>query len=127
MKNVTPHMNGSYTTDTGSIINRHTGCIIEEPAILLDTETGTALKAGEAEYVTRYLSKAYDAYKRVGSNPSYLQIITFDKYKHLTIDQICALLNYLQNHLEEKQVSNLLSMNKNDLIAKLNKLYEIGW
>lgn len=85
---------------------------------------------------------------------SYLQIITFGD-KNLTINQICTLLNYEQAHLDElkqsgalkqminsasgvinnnhdtnsqqKPTSNLLSMNEDDLVETLDKLYTAGW
>lgn len=161
MKDITPHINGSYTTDKGSIINIHTGHIIEEPAILLDTETGTILKIGNSENITQHLNlkKVYNIYEQLGDThmrhpSSYLQIITFGD-KNLTIDQICTLLNYEQAHLDElkqsgalrqmlnsasgvinsnhntnsqqKPTSNLLSMNEDDLVETLDKLYTAGW
>lgn len=127
MKTIQPHQNGSFITDTGSIYNRYTNCIIEEPALLMDTDTMTILKAGNAENVKRYLNKAYAAYKSVGYDVTHLQIIVFDKYKNLSIDQICTILNYLSNHLEPETVKELLGMSESSLISKLNSLYEIGF
>lgn len=127
MKELQPHQNGSFITDTGSIYNRYSKCIIEEPAVLMDTDTMTMLKVGNAEYVKQYLNKACTAYKNMGNDITHLQIIVFDKYKNLSIDQICTMINYLSNHLEPKQVQELLSLSESKLIDKLNRLYEIGF
>lgn len=127
MKTIQPHQNGSFTTDTGSIYNRYTNRIIEEPALLMDTDTMTMLKVGEAENVKRYLNKAYVAYKNMGEDITHLQIIVFDKYKNLSIDQICTMLNYVSNHLEPETVQKLLSLSESNLIDELNSLYEIGF
>lgn len=127
MKTIQPHQNGSFTIDTGSIYNRYTNCIIEEPALLMDTDTMTILKVGEAENVKRYLNKAYVAYKSVDEDVTHLQIIVFNKYKNLSIDQICTILNYLSNHLEPETAKELLGMSESSLISKLNHLYEIGF
>ena len=124
-----PHQNGMYAVLGGSILNKYTGCLIEEPATLLDINTGTVLKMGEKEYVERYMRKAFDNFRKTGfpENADALALITYDKYKSLTADQICTLMNYLANSLEPERVQEILSASWETMTQELNKLYEIGW
>lgn len=129
MQKFEPHQNGMYTVLGGSIYNKYTGCLIEEPATLLDINTGTVLKMGEKEYVERYMHKASDNFRKTGfqEDADALRLIAYEKYGALSIDQICTIMNYLPNSLEPERVQELLGMSQETLVGELNKLYEIGW
>lgn len=128
MKTFQKHENGPFEEIDGSVYCKLTGTILEHPAILVDLETGTVLKNADEDIVKAYFGTFCSEILKIEPKSVYnYKVIVFDKYRNLSVDEICTLMNYMRNSIGPEKMRELLSMRPEHLKEKLNKLVEIGW
>lgn len=117
------HENGIFTVDCGSIINKQNGMGITNPSVVIDTDTGTVLKIGDAVWVKDYYNKLCNV--ALDINCTFL---TFDRYRGaLDVDGICTIMNYMMNSLGQERTCQLIQMPVVDLLKEITRLQLIGW
>lgn len=117
------HENGIFTVNCESIINKQDGMIVENPSVIIDTNTGTVLKIGDVSWVKDYYSKLCSIFSKANCI-----LFTFDRYQgSLDADSICTIMNYLMNSLGPNRISKLLEMPMSDLLKEVARLQSIGW
>lgn len=116
-----------FVEQGGSVYNTMRDCIVEDPAILVDTSDGIVYKLGEASMCTAYLPKLINALKIADTDTSGITLVKFDKYGSLSITDICTFMNYSKNSIGAENMKELLSMPKPALKEKLKMLHEIGF
>lgn len=127
-----PHENGPWSLENGMFINAYVSdACTNDPAVYIDMEDGTLLKSGDASMVKDYAGLHTSELLRNGFSDMAkgLTVIEFDRYPSakLTADEICTLMNYLQNSLGAEKVQALFQMEEEKLKEKLKALYEIGF
>ena len=129
MREIQQHENGIFTVEDGSIFCKMTNTIIENPAIMIDMETGGVLKNGDVSIVAPYFHTFCERHKKMGMEEElkWFKVITFEKYGAFSADELCTLMNYMRNSIGPEKMAALLNMDEKDLKEKLQKLSEIGW
>lgn len=128
MKTFQKHENGPFKELDGSVYCELIGTIIEHPAVLVDLETGTVLKNTDEDIVKAYFAAFCSEMLKIDPKSVYnYKVIVFDKYKNLSVDEICTLMNYMRNSIGPEKMRELLSMKPENLKGKLSRLAEIGW
>ena len=129
MSNVNPHNNGPWYIEHGAACNRYSNACTNNPAILVDTETGVVLKSGDKFMVQNYMLQAVSQYLNndLVSMAQALTVITFDRYHTLNIDEICTLMNYMQNSIGPRKMNELLTMDETALKAEIKRLTLYGF
>lgn len=129
------HENGSLTTYFGMIVehNVHNSSInMNNPVIVIDTDTGTVLKCGDSltSNIKEWYETAIKGYLSMGFQDcaDALKIIYFDRYNGiLDIDGICTLINYIRNSIGADKMKKLLSMNEDGIKQEVERLQSIGF
>lgn len=94
--------------------------VITEPAIIIDTETGTLLKYGNmSERLTAYLKRCHCANLPV-------KLIEFNQLD-FTMDEICTIINYASNCHGENLLKLLNMTNKTDIQVTIKKWQNFGY
>lgn len=103
---------------------RHNGSIIENPAILVSSETGIC-KYGEQSMVEQAFTSRMNALKKVGDIDTKLMVVSFDKFE-LSNNQICAVLNRCLGLADNtfSFLSNLLNSPNDVIINSVNELLD---
>lgn len=129
MKEFKPHENGMHVVECGSIINKSSGNIVENPAVCIDMNTGSMMKVGDMGMVESWYNTAVHRFLQndMTKDAESLQLIKFEKYEKLSQDEICTMMNYMANSIGEEKMKELLSMDEAALHEKLARLAEIGW
>ncbi len=128
---MTLHENGPWYLNNGIFTNRYVPeAHTDNPAIYIDMDEGTLLKAGDANMVESYAATHIDRLLKYGFNKlaKGLTVIQFKNHSetHLTADEICTLMNYLGQTLGKETVNKLFQMPETELKNKLQKLQNIG-
>ena len=85
-------MNGNFITENNiSVFNKVTQRFIDEPAIIMMKDIGSPLRIGEYKELETYFNSIP---KELNEN---MELIQFNEFK-LSAQEICNLLNYLQNY-----------------------------
>lgn len=125
---MTLHKNGPWFVENRLLVNKYGSCT-NNPSICIDKSNGCVLKCGDAEMVCNYGATAIDAYNKVGwtEQAESITVITFDRYGFLNIEDICTLMNYMQNSIGVEKMQRLLSMGKDELTGEIQMLQELGF
>lgn len=116
MKTFQKHENGPFEEIDGSIYCKLTGRILEHPAILVDLGTGTILKNADESIVKAYFTTFCSEILKIEPKSVYnYKVIVFDKYKNLSVDEICTLMNYMRNSIGPEKMRELLCMEPDHL------------
>lgn len=148
MKNEnTLHKNGPLKVEYGSIYG-FTGNMIENPAIILDipdesaddSEIVTLHKYGNTESMQKAYETMHTRYENAGCEDMVksLTLIVFnvqtgfadyDKFSgaRFSPDEICTLINYLNNSITIKQFRELFYVEEDRMHARLAELASIGF
>lgn len=131
------HENGPYTVNEGSMIHINGYNLIDYPSILIDTDTGTVLKSGRYDVVYPAYQRVCTAYQKLPELLSSIKLITFNaKYPefdyspeghNFDIDEICTIMNYMNNCIGEDKMNELFTMSLQDLQEKIKTLQSIGF
>lgn len=113
-------------------MNNATGCLIQEPGVLMMLDIGAPLKIGEYKWCEDYLNYILEKLPADFVNEQY-QLIKFNvahpelgfepEGYNLTADEICTLFNYLQNFSIGREGWAKLSQMSGDELK--NRLSEI--
>lgn len=125
------HENGPWYVDNGLFVNTYSNACTNDPAVYIDTEAGTLLKTGDANMVKMYAATHIDRLTKAGFTDmtKELIVIEFNRYPDakLDADEICTIMNYLNNCLNPEQVYEILHMNEPQLKEKIAALQKIGF
>lgn len=127
---MTLHKNGPWKVINGAMIDHmYSGTCLNHVAILIDGDTGTLLKIGTPEFINKYFQTIISKYKEKGLSDfiNNWKIYEFDRYGFLNIDDICTIVNYLQNCISAEKVKELFAMNEPQLRSKIQTLQTIGF
>ena len=140
IKEKKPHENGIYEIRYGDIFNKYTDMPIENPAIIIDMETGAVIKCGSLSKIEKYYENFIERTSKImpGEEQNIVlfnfdHITGFEHYdKHtnakFTNDEICTLINILNNCLGIERIKRLLyELNEQQLHDELKRLRDIGW
>lgn len=112
----------------GSIYSDITKTIINDPAIIVDTD-GVLLSYGNAEYVSQRYERMKNAYEKVNllEEMDDKLFIKFDTFEgKLTNEEVCTLINYGMNaHMSS--FYDMFSMSPTELKARLKQLHAYGY
>lgn len=129
------HKIGNYEVIDGTIFSKSTKCGIMEPSIILHITTGGILKIGSADSIKEYWERKIINLPDFAEEYAMLEFNAktgdeqVDSYynKNLDIDEVCTLINYMNNHIGEEAIQQLLSMELHQLKDKIKNLQEIGY
>lgn len=124
------HENGPWYTENGLMINKYNeNACTNNPAVFLDTAEGCLLKSGDAQMVQAYAATVIDTYTKNGMTDftKGMTVITFDRYAYLDIDAICSIMNWFNNSIGSKAMTEFLTMNGEQLKAKITELQQFGF
>lgn len=128
------HENGPWYVESGMMVNRYNEKgRTNRPAVFLDKEAGTLLKAGDVDMVRAYAATSIDAYMKHGAKDisESMTVVSFDYYSCLNIDDICSVINYMNNSIGKEAMQDilqdLLSMDDSQLRAKIKQLQRFGF
>lgn len=115
----------------GSICGEYLSGFIDNMCIIVDKDTGSIMKYGDAETsdIKQYYQNMIEKYQKAGFDDmaNCLMLIEFDRYDGiLSIEEICTIVNYGMNCHSERFLE-LFSMNENDLHQRITKLKEYGY
>lgn len=127
------HQNGTWFVADNQILNRYNNLIAltNTVGLVIDAGTGTVLRtaskdAAEAYFATMIhalndtANKGVSAAKHMADN---IQLVTFNlKDGPLDIEQICTLINYMNNTIGSDNMKALLALDQEQLIAKAEEL-----
>lgn len=82
-----------FYVENGTLMNRNTRVGINNPAILIDTETEIMVKCGEAKIVRGYYEKLKEPYTKMGMD----DILLYLELNTLTVEEQAFLFNRLIN------------------------------
>ena len=94
----------------GSIMNHATGCLLQEPAMIMMTSLGAPLKLGEYNELKTYFDKftsemhqknapeLAEDYELIKFNVAHPDLDFAPEGFNFTADEICTLFNWLQNY-----------------------------
>lgn len=122
------HTNGPWSVENGLMVNKYGACT-NNPAVCIDKTTGSVLKCGDDDMIRKYSATAIDSYIKCGFTDmaNSICIITFDRYGTLNIDEICTLMNYMQNSIGPDKMNTLLNMNPVEIKAEIKRLQSIDF
>lgn len=144
MKDIKPHQNGPCTVSYGSMYG-YNGCMIEHPAIILDIpkdteEIVTLHKYGPEDKIKPLYNEMQSKYKALGFDEmaesmtliSFNILTGFADYDKMTqakftTDEICTLINWLNNSIYAKNFIEFTQSDKAAMHAHLAKLASIGF
>lgn len=119
----------NFEVVNGSIMNKVTDCLIQEPGVLIMLDTGSPIKIGEYEWCENYFKHLLeklpadlvnDQFQLIKFNVAYPELGFTPEGFYLTVDEICTLFNYLQNFsIGADGWSKLSKMSCEELKAKL--------
>lgn len=119
----------NFEVTHGSIMNHASGCLIQEPGVLMLIDTGSPIKIGEYEMCKNYLETiaqklpadlVNEQYELIKFNVAYPEFDFQPEGYNFTIDEICTLFNYLQNFtIGEDGWRKFKSMSLDEMKAKL--------
>lgn len=121
-------MTGYYYVENGMLHSRGNELQTSNPAVIIDREVGTLLKVGDADYLGDYYNAFLLRLQTCPDMPRNLVYIAFDRYEGiLDMNEICTLINMLNNHLGGEKVRKLLSMNSGTLKSEIKKFADMGF
>lgn len=145
MKEIKLRENGPCTVSYGNIYG-FDGCMIENPTVILDIDKEnpdnivTLIKYGNEIDIKSYYDNMIDKYKKSGFEymTDNLILITFkmktgflyyDKMVNAKFnsDEICTLLNWLNNHIHVKSFLQFVNADENTMHEKLSTLADLGF
>lgn len=119
----------NFEVTNGSIMNHITGCLIQEPGVLILKDTGSPIGIGEysgcekryndiiAKLPAELVNEQYELIK---FNVAYPNLGFQPEGYYLTVDEICTLFNYLQQFsIGAEGWAKLKALNVDELKAKL--------
>lgn len=124
------HKCGPLVTEYGSLYSSN-GCMIENPAIIInvpeeDDDIVTLLKYGSSDNIRKKYTDMCNAYKNNGFQEfmdnlkimEFNTLTSFSEYDKITganftTDEICTLINWLNNHISVKSFKKLFSSEEN--------------
>jgi hypothetical protein len=134
------HVNKPWYTVNKAMLNGDNSIILDEDiTIIVDTESGTLLKVGQKDWVTKYYNTMLEGYSQMGMEQmcNDLKLVTFNaKYEelgfvpanyNLDIDEICTVINWFSNCISADQMNELLSMSDTEAHDKIKQLQAIGF
>lgn len=127
------HQNGSWFVADNQILNRYNNLIAltNTAGLVIDAGTGTVLRTASEEAAKSYFAtmihalndtadKGMPAAKHMADS---IQLVTFDlKNGPLDIEQVCTLINYMNNTIGNDNMKALLALDQEQLIAKAEEL-----
>ena len=121
------HENMNYTVKNNKLYCNSNNKTIENPAILIDRETGTLLKVGDIDFINKYLITASYQYNKLGLTniAATLMLINFNKFTKIDNDGIATIINYFSNTIGADKINEILSMNEKELIDKIASLQKL--
>lgn len=139
------HQNGPCTVSYGSIYGI-TGTTIEDPAVIVDMSDDdddailTLIKYGSKKMIDDVYNKMHETYVKAGFHEmadnltvlSFTVISGFPDYDKIfnarfTSDEICTLINWMNNCIPMKHFKTFLGMNETEMHDHLKHLEEIGF
>lgn len=142
MNNYT-HKCGPLVTEYGSLYSSN-GCMIENPAIIInvpeeDDNIVTLLKYGSFDNIRKKYTDMCNTYKNNGFQEfmdnlkimEFNTLTSFSEYDKITganftTDEICTLINWLNNHISVKSFKKLFSSEEN-MHKTLSELATLGF
>lgn len=125
------HEIGNLTTTDGMIVGKRVTYYANNPCILIDRGSGTLLKMGDSDTnpLDDYYKTAVAAYTecKMQSAVEDLQLIRFDRYGTLNIDEICTLINYFMQSVGPGKMESILSLDETELKAEIARLAKMGF
>lgn len=137
------HKCGPLVTKYGSLYSSN-GCMIENPAIIInvpekDDDIVTLLKYGSADSIRKKYMDMCNSYKNNGFQEfmdnlkimEFNTLTSFNEYDKITganftTDEICTLINWLNNHISLKSFNELFSSEEN-MHKTLSELAALGF
>lgn len=128
------HECGMLKTYEGMIMSNKSGLEIymNNPVVILDTEVGTLIKMGDSltSGIKDYYNTMITALKDSGSSDmaDSMLYLEFERYNGvLDIDDICTLINYMNNSIGAEKLNKILSMDEGSLKLEVQRLQDIGF
>ena len=119
----------NFEVTNGSIMNHITGCLIQEPGVLILKDTGSPIGIGEYsgcekrynDIITKLPAELVnEQYELIKFNVAYPNLGFQPEGYYLTVDEICTLFNYLQQFsIGAEGWAKLKALNVDELKAKL--------
>lgn len=137
------HKYGPLITKYGSLYSLN-GCMIENPAIIInvpeeDDDIVTLLKYGSSDNIRKKYTDMCNSYKNNGFQEfmddlkimEFNTLTSFSEYDKITganftTDEICTLINWLNNHISVKSFKELFSSEEN-MHKTLSELATLGF
>lgn len=124
-------MKMNFEVINGSIMNHVTGCLLQEPTIIMMKDIGAPLRFGDYEDVLAEFedirTKApefADNYELINFNIAHPELNFAPEGYNFTAEEICNLFNYLQNF--SIGAENWKEIKSFDLAALKERLASIG-
>lgn len=128
------HERGRLKTWEGMVVsnNKNTEIYMNNPVVILDKDTGTLIKMGDSltSGIKDYYDKMISKYRDLGmvSMCDSMVYLEFDRYNGvLNIDDICTLINYMNNSIGAEKLNKLLSLDEGSLKLEVQRLQDIGF
>ena len=128
------HERGRLKTWEGMVVsnNKNTEIYMNNPVVILDKDTGTLIKMGDSltSGIKNYYDKMISKYRDSGmiSMCDSMVYLEFDRYNGiLNIDDICTLINYMNNSIGAEKMNKLLSLDEGSLKLEVQRLQDIGF
>ena len=102
-------MNNNFEVICGSIMNHVTGCLLQEPAMIMMNSIGAPLKFGEYNQLKEYfdtftsemnqkgMKEFAEDYDLIKFNVAHPELGFEPEGYNFTAEEICTLFNWLQN------------------------------
>lgn len=146
MKNIKLHQNGPCRVFQGNMYGFN-GYIIEHPSVILDMSDKDKpdgililLKYGSDEHIKPLFEDMREKYKSAGLNKiadnltfiSFNTVTGFANYDRInnakfTIDEICTLINWMQNAISAKSFIELIESDETTIHERLAQLASFGF
>lgn len=118
------HENMVLTVKENLIVSTY-GHYIGEPAILIDSD-GVLHKYGNKDMVKQHFDTMHQKLNAIGQDFG-LQLIEFDTYADLSMDDICSIMNYAMNCHSETFCNILKESDPKALRNWINKIQKYGY
>lgn len=122
------HDIGPWSVIDGFLSNRYNKYNLIAPyEITAVIDEGCLLKVGHLETTQVYFNRLISSQKKMGIKHITLRLIQFTNFTELSADDICTLINYMNNCIGEEKMNTLFNMSKEKLKAKIETLSRIGF
>ena len=129
------HKLGNFEVIDGTIFSKTTKRGIVQPTVIIDKDTGGILKIGEPTFIHSYWDKKIASIPFIAENCVIIEFNaktndeSLDTYfnNNLTTDEICTLINYMNNSIGPEKMQQLFNMDQSVLKDKIESLQSVGF